>query len=78
MGSIGFGRVFPEYALPQEKETATKSSFTTKSVWGHHPPQYDKVLSIGLSGIKKEINEKILEESSKDYPDDEKLNLYRL
>jgi pyruvate-formate lyase len=77
MGSIGFGRVFPEYALPQEKETAAQSSFTTKSVWGHHPPQYDKVLSIGLSGIKKEINEKIFEESSKDEPDNEKLNLYR-
>ncbi len=77
MGSIGFGREFPDYALPKEKQKAAESSFTTKSVWGHHPPQYDKVLAIGLSGIKKEINENIFKESSKDKPDEEKLNLYR-
>lgn len=55
MGSIGFGREFPEYALPEEKAEAAKSSFTVKSVAGHHPADYEKLLRVGIIGLKQEI-----------------------
>lgn len=77
MGSIGFGREFPEYALPEEKAEAAKSSFTVKSVAGHHPADYEKLLRVGIIGLKQEIFAKITEESSKDAPDTEKLDLWR-
>lgn len=77
MASTGLGYEFPDYALPQEKEEALKSCYTYKSVWGHHPGDYSKVLRLGLKGIREEIHREIAKEVSKDMPEQEKLNLYR-
>ena len=55
MASVGFGKCFPDYALPEEKEEAAKSSYTEKSVFGHHPANYEKLLRLGLKGIRDEI-----------------------
>ncbi|WP_343248643.1 pyruvate formate lyase family protein [Diplocloster hominis] len=57
MSSIGFGRVFTHYALPEELKEAALSGFDEHSVWGHHPPDYDKVLRLGLCGIRREVRE---------------------
>ena len=46
MASTGLGYEFPDYALPEEKEEALKSCYTYKSVWGHHPGDYAKVLKL--------------------------------
>lgn len=74
MSMIGFGHVFPEYALPEEVEAAAKINLSTLSVWGHQPPNYEKVLKEGLTGLRKRINEyKAMEENQ----DEEKQNLYR-
>ena len=37
MGSIGSGREFVKYALPEELAEARKNGFNDKTVWGHHP-----------------------------------------
>lgn len=77
MASTGLGYEFPDYALPEEKEEALKSCYTYKSVWGHHPGDYAKVLRLGLKGIRQEIFSKIDEEIRKEEADQEKLNFYR-
>lgn len=77
MASTGLGYEFPDYALPEEKEEALKSCYTYKSVWGHHPGDYAKVLKLGLRGIRREIYGKLWEETKKEAADCEKINLYR-
>ena len=77
MNSIGFGRVFVEYALEEEKAAAAKHCFSEKSVWGHHPPNYEKVINIGLDGVKKEIYERVARELEKEEQDEEALILWR-
>lgn len=77
MASIGFGKEFPDYALPEEKENALESCFTTKAPWGHHPPDYAMLLNKGLRGIEQDIYAKTEEELGKDMPDAEKLDFYR-
>ena len=77
MAMIGFGHVFPEYALPEEKEEAAKKSLNELSVWGHHPVRYDKLLSVGLSGVRQEVLGRIKEETSRAEPSQKKLDLYR-
>jgi len=59
MSSVGFGHTFPKYETDEEAETFAKICLNRKSVWGHHPPYYPKVLSKGLSGIIKEVEEKL-------------------
>ncbi len=76
MASVGFGRCFPTYALPQEEERAAKCGYTVKSVAGHHPANYEKLLRLGLRGVREEIKEarRNLERSSD--LDEETDNLY--
>lgn len=75
--SAGLGFEFPDYALPEEKAQGMKGAFTYKSVWGHHPGDYGKLLRLGLSGLKAEIFCQIETESLKPSPDEERLNYYR-
>lgn len=77
MASIGFGKEFPDYALPEEKANALDSCFTTKAPWGHHPPDYGMLLCKGLRGIEQDIAEKLEGEAKKKEPDAEKLDFYR-
>lgn len=55
MSSIGFDRVFTHYALPEELKEAACSGFDEHSVWGHHPADYEKVLKLGLHGIREQV-----------------------
>lgn len=77
MLSVGYGREFPQYALPEEKEAGLKSGFTEKNVAAKHPADYEKLLRVGIRGIKEEIYQAIEAELQKDSPDQEKINLWR-
>lgn len=77
MLSVGYGREFPQYALPEEKENGRKNGFTEKNVAAKHPADYAKLLRVGVRGIKEEIYAAIEKESQLDKPDEEKLNLWR-
>ncbi len=77
MSMIGFGHTFPQYALPEEIEAAAKDNLSPLSVWGHQPPHYDKILAVGLSGIKAEIQAWTEREKGLDSPDPKRLELYR-
>jgi len=58
MHSVGSGQTFPDYASEEEKKEAAKKGLSIKSVFGHSPPNHFRVLSKGISGIKKEIEHK--------------------
>lgn len=76
MLSVGYGREFPQYALPEEKENGRKNGFTEKNVAAKHPADYAKLLRVGVRGIKEEIYAAIEKESLLEQPDEEKLNLW--
>lgn len=77
MESIGFGRCFPDYALPEEKAEAKKEWVTPANVQGHFPIDYAKLLRLGTSGIKQEVLDRMTQESEKDEPDQKKIDFYR-
>ncbi|MCQ5128372.1 pyruvate-formate lyase [Butyricicoccus faecihominis] len=77
MSSVGMGQTFVDYATPEEKAEAAQSCYTIKSVWGHHPPNFDKLLRLGLRGIREEVTNRERKELNLDRPDTDKLNLFR-
>ena len=77
MNSVGFGMVVPKYATPEEEEYGKKFKLNEKSVWGHHPPHWEKVLQVGFKGIIAEIDEKLSEELLKAEPDEKSVAEYR-
>ena len=74
MSMIGFGHTFPQYATEEELAEAAKYNLSPLSVWGHQPPNYEKVLKEGLVGLRARI-EKYKEDPENQ--DEEKQNLYR-
>ncbi|MCB6992138.1 pyruvate-formate lyase [bacterium 210820-DFI.6.37] len=72
MNSVGFGTVLPNYATKEEASEAEKLLLDINSVWGHHPPGYEKIVTKGVAAIKMEINDKLRETK-----DREKIALYR-
>ena len=77
MASVGFGKCFPSYALPEEKEEAAQSSYTEKSVFGHHPANYEKLLTLGLKGIRQEIYTSLKQKEDLRETDQEMYDFYR-
>lgn len=77
MASVGFGKVFPEYATPKEKADAAKSALNEMSVWGHHPVRYDRLLSEGLQGFRRDALRRLTELKQEKSPDQEKVDFYR-
>lgn len=77
MLSVGYGREFPQYALPEEKEAGRKAGFSEKNVAAKHPADYEKLLRVGINGVKEEIYAAVEKELTQEHPDQEKLNLWR-
>lgn len=61
MASVGFGKCFPQYTLPEEEAEAARYGFTPKSVFGHHLLNYETVLKKGICGIRAEVLKKMAE-----------------
>ncbi len=53
--SVGWGTVMPIYYTEEEGKEAARHQLNEASVWGHHPPRWDKVIAIGTKGIRAEI-----------------------
>ena len=75
--SSNYGHVLPRYATDEELEAAAEVSLDQSSIWGHYPPDWEKIMKIGTKGIKHEINIRIEEEFTKDDPDPVTLNELR-
>lgn len=77
MNSVGFGSVLPIYATEEESKWAEELKLNEKSVWGHHPPHWEKVLHVGFKGIIAEIEDALALQVASDTPDQEAIDEYR-
>ncbi len=75
--SVGWGTIMPIYYTKEEGELGARYQLNEASVWGHHPPQYDKVMRIGVTGLKQEIDKAIEKQLRSAKPDADALNEYR-
>jgi pyruvate-formate lyase len=75
--STNYGHIIPKYATDEELAEAAKVMLDPSSIWGHYPPDWQKVIKDGLNSIKHEINIRIEEEISKEKPDTDTLNELR-
>lgn len=75
--SVGWGTVMPIYYTEEEGVQASRYKLNEASVWGHHPPAWDKIIKQGVVGVKKEINESINKQFLCVNPNIEALNEYR-
>lgn len=66
MNSVGFGTIIPDYTTPEESAKAEKLLLDINSVWGHHPPGYEKIVTKGVSAIQSELDEKLRKTDSEE------------
>ncbi|MDY0041290.1 MAG: pyruvate formate lyase family protein [Desulforhabdus sp.] len=77
MAMVGFGHVFPEYSLEEEKRSAAKQMYNELSVWGHHPVDYKTLLECGAKEFRARATEKLRQQLANQNPRDDAVNLYR-
>jgi len=75
--SVGWGTVLPIYYTEEEGAEAKRYLLNESSVWGHHPPEWDRVINEGLIGVRKNITEAIDREFREVQPDVQALDEYR-
>jgi len=71
-GSIGSGRVYPQYATGEEEKWAREQHLSIKSVWGHTCPDIRRVLDKGFKGLRVEIDAKLIKLNKKNKSDNKK------
>ena len=75
--SVAWGFTFPVYFTKEESYVAEKHELSKCSVWGHHPPAWEKIINYGTSGVKKEIRKQLEMEKAGPEPDKSKLDEYK-
>lgn len=75
--SVGWGTVIPIYYTAKEGEQASRYQLNESSVWGHHPPDWGRILKIGTNGVKEQITAEIKKEFNSEEPNEMKLNEYK-
>ncbi len=75
--SVGWGTVLPIYYTEEEGSEARRYLLNESSVWGHHPPEWDRVINEGVLGVREEITEAIDREFREVEPDVQALDEYR-
>jgi pyruvate-formate lyase len=59
LGNMWFGTPFPGYATDEEINEAEQYGISVRSVWGHYVPNFSRILSQGLRGIRTLAGEKL-------------------
>ncbi len=75
--SVAWGSVLPIYSTAEEREKARLHTLSQASVWGHHPPAWDKIIKAGVVGVRQEIHAAIERELKEYSQNQDKLNEYR-
>lgn len=70
--SVGWGTVMPIYYTKEEGEEAKRYQLNEASVWGHHPPRWERLVQIGTQGVRK-----IILEAAQKNTEEGALNQYR-
>lgn len=63
MGSVGFGKVYPQYLTEEEKRLISAANRDMQSTFGHNIPDHKKVLTKGLNWLIRFCTDKINETS---------------
>lgn len=75
--SVGWGSTIPKYFDKEEEDHAAEYELNECSIWGHHPPAFDKIINLGVVNIKKEVEEALFGEMDKEEPDQLSIDEYR-
>lgn len=75
--SVGWGTVIPIYYTDEEGEQASRYQLNEASVWGHHPPDWGKILNLGTKGVKEQILNELRNQIKNDIPDKMILDEYK-
>lgn len=75
--SVGWGSVLPKYYTKDEGELAARYELDECSLWGHHPPAFDKILTQGVTGVKAEVEAALRAQLDSAEPDEMAVNEYR-
>jgi formate C-acetyltransferase len=75
--SVGWGTVLPIYYTEEEGEQAARYQLNEASVWGHHPPDWSKILKMGTSGVRLRIVDEIERRTADGEPDALALDEYK-
>lgn len=75
--SVGWGTVMPIYYTEEEGKEAARHQLNEASVWGHHPPQFEKIINLGIEGVAAEIQEALGRQLAQDKSDEFALMEYR-
>lgn len=75
--SVGWGSTIPKYFDKDEEELAQRYELNECSIWGHHPPAFDKIIDQGVIGVKEEVFQALQEQLAKEKPDETAVNEYR-
>ncbi|MDP4182125.1 MAG: pyruvate formate lyase family protein [Bacillota bacterium] len=59
MGSVGFGKVYPQYLTAEERRLISMANRDMQSTFGHNIPDHKKVLEKGINGIIQYCEDKI-------------------
>lgn len=70
--SVGWGTVMPIYYTEEEGREAARHQLNEASVWGHHPPRWERLVQIGTQGVRK-----IILEAAQKNNNEEAMNEYR-
>lgn len=54
LGNMWFGTPFPAYATEEEIAGAAEYGIGVRSVWGHYVPDFARILTRGLQGVRDE------------------------
>ncbi len=61
MGSVGFGKVYPQYLTEEERRLISVANRDMQSTFGHNIPDHKRVLDKGINWIIQHCKEKINE-----------------
>lgn len=75
--SVGWGSTIPKYFDKDEEDRAAMHELNESSIWGHHPPAFDKIIDNGITGVKAEVEDALQRELEKDITDQMSVNEYR-
>lgn len=64
MGSVGFGKVYPQYLTEEEKRLISAANRDMQSTFGHNIPNHKIVLEKGINWLLQYCTEKIYETRS--------------
>lgn len=75
--SVAWGSVIPKYFNQDEEELAEKYELDECSLWGHHPPAFDKIINLGIVGVRKEVEAALQKQLEQEQPDEMAIGEYR-